>query len=84
MGYVNPIISFDAYEGPLTLDNPPTMTPGRIVQDGVRHVSLNLSSSGGLLPQYFGLYSCRSGDLRIEHYIYNSESICVIVKIYNE
>lgn len=74
MGNVNPVLTFDAYEGPLALTSTPTIDSRYIDFDWLNHRA-SIAILGGLPQQNYGLYTCRTETATIQHYIVNCEFI---------
>lgn len=67
---MNPVLSFDTYEGPLSFSSTPVIDSS-IVLDWPRRAYFDFTN--GLPPQNFGLFVCSTRNTTIQHYIYNSK-----------
>lgn len=74
MGNINPILSFDAYEGPLALTSTPNIDTRYITFDWPNQASIAIPE--GVPPQHYGLYTCRTDIRTIQHYIVECEYSC--------
>lgn len=71
-GNVDPFLTFDRYEGPLSFMSTPEIDTRYITLDWPRLAYLSIPDSG-LPVENHGLYTCRTDSATIQHYIYNSK-----------
>lgn len=68
---INPVLSFDAYEGPLALTAMPNIDTRYITFDWPNQASIAIPE--GIPTQNYGLYSCSTGSMALQHYIVECE-----------
>lgn len=75
MGNINPILSFDKYEGSLGLQSTPAIDLSYInfIWPGLASIAI----PDGLPPENFGLYTCQTPASTIQNYIIDCEFTCM-------
>ena len=70
-GNVDPFLSFDMYEGPWSFASTPVIDAQSLTFDWPQQAYINTPS--GLPEENYGLYTCRTNNVSIQHYIYGSK-----------